>query len=327
MSVVVSKPVGGMFCYGEAMVLVAPLIPGPLSERPPCSLSPAGAEFNVAAHLAGLGCEVQWVSALGKDPLADIILDEADRRGVGTSYVTVDPGHPTGIYLKSSEADGTRMLYYRKGSAAAAFELSEGMLDVPASPSIVHTTGITPALSPVARNNIEELLEGKVFKGCKVSFDVNYRPALWGDVSAPDVLLSVAQRSDIVFVGRDEAETVWGTSTADEIRRLIDQPRHLVVKDGAEKAIEFDGGAAVECSAPSVDVLEPVGAGDAFAAGWLAGYQGRLPSMSRLRLGHFMASQALQHHGDIFPPAAPDRIRDAVATPVENWSKFLVTPK
>lgn len=325
MTDVVSDPSCGVFCYGEAMVLVAPLIPGPLSERPQCSLSPAGAEFNVAAHLAGLGCDVQWISALGKDPLADIILDEADRRGVGTSYVSLDPGHPTGIYLKSSEAGETRMLYYRKGSAAAAFDLVEGMSDVSTIPSIIHTTGITPALSPAARNSVEQLLEGKIFTGSTVSFDVNYRPALWGDVSASDVLLSVAQRSGIVFVGRDEAETVWGTSTADEIRRLIDRPRHLVVKDGAEKAIEFDGDIAVECSAPSVDVLEPVGAGDAFAAGWLAGYDRGLPSMSRLRLGHFMASQALQHHGDIFPSVSSNRVRDAVSTPVEKWSDSLVT--
>lgn len=316
---------GGLFCYGEAMVLVAPVVPGPLAERPQCSLSPAGAEFNVAAHLAGMGCDVEWISALGKDPLAEIILDEAGRRGVGTRYVSVDPGHPTGIYLKSPEPEGTRMLYYRKGSAAASFDLARGMSGVPAHPSIVHTTGITPALSDVARRSVDALLEGEVFADSTVSFDVNHRPALWQDASAPDVLLSVAQRSAIVFVGRDEAENVWGTSTAEEVRRLIDRPHHLVVKDGAEKATEFDGDSVVECPAPSVDVLEPVGAGDAFAAGWLAGYMRGLPAEKRLRLGHFMASQALQHHGDIFPPVAAGRLRDAADTPVEQWSRGLVT--
>lgn len=142
--------------------------------------------------------------------------------------------------------------------------------------------------------------------------------------SAPEVLLSVAQRSDIVFVGRDEAETVWGTSTADEIRRLINRPRHLVVKDGAEKATEYDGGPVVECPTPSVNVLEPVGEGDAFAAGCLAGYGWGLPAEKRLRLGHFMASQALQHHGDIFPPVTVDRLRHAAATPVDGWPRSLM---
>lgn len=318
---------GEIYCYGEAMVLVAPVEPGPLAGRPLCSLSPAGAEFNVAAHLAGLGCGTQWISALGNDPLSEIILGEARDRGVGTDYVAVDTERPTGLYLKSSEPDGTRMLYYRRRSAASAFDLVQ---DVPPSlhrPSIIHTTGITPALSDVTRQSVGELVCDRAYGPAMVSFDVNYRPALWDGGHAPDVLLSVAQHSDIVFVGRDEAETVWGTPTAEDIRRLIDQPRHLVVKDGAESAVEFDGDSVTVCSAPAVDVLEPVGAGDAFAAGWLTGFVRGEPAVRRLRFGHFMASQALQHHGDIFPPVGRDRIGLALELPVESWGPELLVRK
>lgn len=315
---------GQVYCYGEAMVLVAPVDPGPLAGRPLCSLSPAGAEFNVAAHLAGLGCETQWVSALGNDPIAEIILDEARVRGVGTDHVSVDTARPTGLYLKSSEPGGTRMLYYRKGSAASAFDLVGGVPPSQHRPAIVHTTGITPALSEVTRRSVDELACDRVFGAALVSFDVNYRPALWDGNRASDVLLSVAQHSDIVFVGRDEAESVWGASTAGEIRRLIDRPRHLVVKDGAESATEFDGDNVTVCPAPTVDVLEPVGAGDAFAAGWLTGFVRGEPAMRRLRFGHFMASQALQHHGDIFPPVGQERIRRALELPVESWGPGLL---
>lgn len=311
-------------CIGEAMVLVAPDVPASVRGRPSCSLSPAGAEFNVAAHLAALGCDVEWMSALGDDPLAGIILDEARCRKVGTDLVAVDPVRPTGLYLKSSEPEGTRMLYYRKGSAASEFDLVGAMGVGAAAPKVVHTTGITPALSATALSSVEALLDGKVFGEAMVSFDVNHRPALWGDRDAAEVLLDIAQRSDIVFVGRDEAEEVWGVATAGEIRELIDGPAYLVVKDGAECAVEFAGDCVFSCPAPTVDVLEPVGAGDAFAAGWLAGYVNGADVEKRLKLGHFMASQALQHTGDIFPPVARERVELAVETPVEQWPKELV---
>lgn len=311
-------------CFGEAMVVVAPEHPAPLEERPTCGLSPAGAEFNVAAHLAGLGVPVQWLGSLGADPFARIILDEATQRGIGSAGVHISSDHPTGIYFKSPSETGTRALYYRSGSAAAHFDLNAFLhsahngLDR-LKPRIVHTTGITPALSLQASESMDTILSGGLFDGALTSFDVNYRPALWENGDAAKVLLDLAQRSDIVFVGRDEAQTVWEVEDADDLRTLIDRPTHLIVKDGAERATEFFGNTRIDCPAPSVSVLEAVGAGDAFAAGWLTSYLRGRGADERLRLGHFMASQALRHPGDIFPPPPQEQVAGAAALPVSEW--------
>lgn len=317
-------------CYGEAMVSVSPKVPQSVLERSLCFLGAAGAEFNVAAHLAALGTGSLWAGAVGDDPLGTILLDEASRRGVDTALVTVDPDHPTGIYLKSTESTGPRMLYYRRGSAAAAHmptDRAPGGARV--QPTVVHTTGITPALSSITRSAVDGILDGSLFPGALTSVDINYRPALWSDAGdAADVLLDIAQSADIVFVGRDEAETVWGTSDAVSIRTLVDRPRWLIVKDGADVATEFCGQARMDCPAPTVDVVEPVGAGDAFAAGWLSAFgETTAPedAARRLRRGHFMASQVLRVPGGICPPPDLDAVRAATETPVERWGTGILS--
>lgn len=135
--------------------------------------------------------------------------------------------------------------------------------------------------------------------GAIVSVDVNYRAALWSaDTAAPE-LLSLCQLSDIVFVGLDEAQTLWGVETAADVRALLTDIPHLVVKNDAVGAVEFHGDTDTFVASPTVDVVEPVGAGDAFAAGYLSGFLRGLPSESRLQLGHDQAAQTLQTVTDL----------------------------
>ncbi|UQN14661.1 sugar kinase [Gulosibacter sp. ACHW.36C] len=312
-----------VFCYGEALTVVAPSPPAPIETRPTCSLGPAGAEFNVAANLATLGVAVQWLGALGEDPFGQIILDEAAFRGVGVDHVHVDDRLSTGVYFKSVEPSGSRVYYYRDGSAFSAANVRDLVGDAP-SPRILHTTGITPALSPKARDSTNAVLDREVAGDALISFDVNYRASLWQDIeTAAATLLECAQRADVVFVGRDEAELVWGTRTAESIRALLPGPRHLVVKDGDVIATEFIGQRRVDCHPPRVRVTEQVGAGDAFAAGWIAGYLENRGPVERLRFGHLLAAQALQHPGDLVPLPPLDVIHDAVMRDPASWSVTL----
>ena len=309
---------GEVLCYGEALVVVAPDPPAPLARRPACRLAPAGAEFNVACHLAALGHPTQWAGALGDDPFGAIILDEARSRAVGTELVSIDHGRPTGVYFKSPGRSGTRVHYYRSGSALAALDVRRLPMQTP--PTVVHVTGITPALSDTARRSTRALMDGSLFPHALVSFDVNFRPALWPDrETARTVLLELAQTADVVFVGRDEAEAVWGARTADEIRALIDRPAHLVVKDGDVVATEFAPSGTTSVVPPEVAVSEPVGAGDAFAAGWLSGHLAGAGPVRRLRLGHLLASQALQQAGDLFDMPGDDAIARLLAIDPSCW--------
>jgi 2-dehydro-3-deoxygluconokinase len=284
-------------CVGESMALVAPDPPRPLAEGGPMRLDVAGAESTVASYLAMLGARVAWASRVGADPLGVLVRTRIAGHGVDVSLVDVDPTAPTGVFFKDP-AERTTVHYYRAGSAAS--RLGPEDLDRPAVRGcrVLHLSGITPALSPSCAELVHR---GLSMTGPLRSFDVNHRPGLWpAEVAAP-VLAGLADRADLVFVGLDEASTLWGTATPADVRRLLPGPRTLVVKDGPIGATSFRGDDTVFAPAPPVDVVEAVGAGDGFAAGYLFGLLRGLPEPARLRLGHRVAGAALRVAADVGP--------------------------
>jgi 2-dehydro-3-deoxygluconokinase len=282
-----------VLAIGETMVMVAPEVAQPLEEAVAFRLDVGGAESNVASHLAGAGVPAAWAGAVGDDALGRRLVATLADRGVDVSLVRVDPHAPTGVYFKDPGAEGTRVLYYRSGSAASrlgpAFAAELPLREAP----LVHLSGITPALSGSCRALVEEIIAVRRTHGLPVSFDVNYRPALWDPENAAPVLLDLARRCDVVFVGRDEAAVLWGTTTADEVRALVGHPGTLVVKDGAVGAHAFRGDATAHAPAGRVTVVEPVGAGDAFAAGYLSAMLAGSPATDALARGHRFAAAVL----------------------------------
>jgi 2-dehydro-3-deoxygluconokinase len=276
---------------GETMALVTPAAaPAPLARGGPMRLEAAGAESTVACYLAQLGLDTAWVSRLGDDPLGELVRTTVAGFGVDVSAVTADPERPTGVFFKDPDGEKTRVFYYRAGSAASAMSPDTPVPDA----RITHLSGINPALSLSCAALVDHLL---ATRGC--SFDVNYRARLWPVADAAPVLRDLAARAAVVFVGLDEALTLWGTATPDEVRALLPQPEVLVVKDGAVGATSFHPGGVTFEAAPRVDVVEPVGAGDAFAAGYLAGLLRDLSEPDRLCLGHRIAGAALRTTGDV----------------------------
>ncbi|MFE5092398.1 sugar kinase [Streptomyces sp. NPDC056638] len=314
---------GPVTCIGETMAALVPEPAAPLDGAGLLGVRIAGAESNVAMYLADHGIPARWVSALGDDPFGRRIRAEVAASGVDISGVRTDRHRPTGLLVKDPGTDGTRVHYYRRGSAASA--LTPDLLDDDAvrSAGLVHLSGVTPALSPGCRDLVTALLEPAAGERTRpVSFDVNHRAALWPDGTAAVVLLGLARRADITFVGLDEAQALWGDGLGDAfaVRDLLPDPRILVVKDGARAATAFDGSEVHTVPAPRVEVVEPVGAGDAFAAGFLAGLLRGEDIVRALRLGHLTAGAALRVTGDHGP--LPDRARLAALldeTP-EEWA-------
>ncbi|MFE7195490.1 sugar kinase [Microbacterium oxydans] len=292
-------------CIGETMALITPT-DSRLAEAAEASVGLAGAESNVAAGVASTGHRVAWASRLGADPLGDRVASELERRGVEL-WVERDDAAPTGVMFKDPGAESSSVYYYRSGSAASRME--QGFLD----PSrldgvrIVHTTGITPALSASCRQMVDRLFTDARAAGALVSFDVNDRRPLWSRDDAAETLARLADAADITFVGRDEAERIWGTVTPTEIRAFLPNCALLIVKDGDVGATAFEGEAEpVFVPAPVVDVVEPVGAGDAFASGFLAATLDGEDLASRLSAGHAAAERVLTIAADL-PPLVPLR--------------------
>jgi len=287
-------------CVGESMGLVTAL-GAPLAETETAALGLAGAEANVAAGMVAAGHHAVWASRLGDDPIAQRITNEMRRRGVEL-WVETDADAPTGVMFKDPGIESSRVYYYRRGSAAS--RMAPGFL----SPErlrgvrIVHTTGITPALSESCQAMVDGLYVDARAAGAIVSFDVNDRRALWSLDDARATLARLADAADIAFVGRDEAERLWGTATAADVRAHLPSCSLLVVKDGDVGATAFSGDdEPVFVPAPRVDVVEPVGAGDAFASGFLAATLDGADLATRLSAGHAAAARVLTTHGDMPP--------------------------
>ena len=294
---------GPVVCVGETMAAVSPAPPDTLDGAESVRLSVAGAESNVAMYLADHGLPVSWLSAVGDDALGRRVRAAVGQAGVDVSGVRTDPARPTGLLVKDPGAEGTRVHYYRKGSAASA--LGPGVLDDDrlGGAALLHLTGVTPALSGSCRALVERALHApRAERPHAVSFDVNHRAALWPPDTAPSVLRDLADRADITFVGLDEAQDLWGAGlTAADVRGLLGGPRVLVVKDGGRGATAFTEDGACTVPALRTDVVEPVGAGDAFAAGFLAGLWRGAGLTRALRLGHITAASALRVVGDHGP--------------------------
>ncbi|MGP4005992.1 sugar kinase [Streptomyces sp. 4N124] len=314
---------GPVVCIGETMAALAPAVPEPLETVEDLRVSVAGAESNVAMYLADLGVPVAWLSALGDDAFGRRVRAAVGAAGVDVSGVRHDPDRPTGLLVKETGRTGTRVRYYRGGSAASAMGPEVLDDDRLKSASVVHLTGVTPALSPSCRSLVERALAtppGE--RPHAISFDVNHRPALWSDGTAAAVLRDLADRADIAFVGLDEAQDLWGADlAAADVRRLVPHPRLLVVKDGGHAATAFGEGNTWTVPAPRTDVVESVGAGDAFAAGFLAGLLRDGHVHRALRLGHITAASALRVTSDHGPLPDRARIERLLDLPARDWTR------
>jgi len=278
-----------------------------------------------------------WISRVGADGFGRRLTAELAGRGVDVSAVAVDPHRPTGVYLKETGgsdvpydlgAGRSRLHYYRAGSAASA--LSPGLLADPAAArllagaQLLHLTGITPALSDGCLALVRALLAERR-PGRLVSFDLNWRPALWHGRD-PGVLPELLDAADLVLLGADEAEAAFGTGDPAALRTMFPSPATLVVKDAGHSvtALDRDGGAVCE-PALRVEVVEPTGAGDAFAAGYLAGTLRGLDQRGRLRLGHLTAASALTTHGDHGPVPPHGTVRALLAASPAEWAATVVS--
>ena len=297
-----------VLCIGETMVQVTPSRGGRISAHTDFRLVAGGAESNVASALTQLGAATAWLGALGRDPFGEIVMKSLESDGVDTSFVVQDETRKTAVYFKDVRGSSTDVYYYREGSAMS--HAGPNLLEAVTSLSwdLVHMSGITPALSDSCRNLTEKVIVNRAFGDTPTSFDINYRSALWKDSDARSALADFANHADIVFVGMDEAHEIWGFSDPAEVRSFLSGPQFLIVKNSEKAATEYSHEGTFEEPAIDVDVVEKVGAGDAFAAGWLSSFLAGKNGSQRLRLGHLMAAEALKTHTDAATPPSPEVI-------------------
>ena len=285
---------------GETMALFTPVQSRTLSPKSECLSDAAGAESNVARCLALLGLPTAWIGAVGEDILGTLVLDAVSNDGVDVSLVSRDSSRPTGAIFKSASSSNRGVQYLRDKSAGSHFGSEAFTRALEIRTSVLHVSGVTAAISETGLKLVQELVRRDRNLGT-VSFDVNFRPSLWKADAAP-ILLEIARQADVVFVGQDEALSLWGTKTPDDLWRLLPSVQSLVIKDGAVAARTYTEDQVFVAPAPRRDVVEAVGAGDAFAAGWIMGTLLGLDAVRKMELGHALAGIVLASPLDVPTP-------------------------
>jgi 2-dehydro-3-deoxygluconokinase len=284
---------------GETMVLGVPPRPGRLRHATSLELKIGGAESNLAIALSRLGLSAGWAGCLGDDEPGQLVLDRIRAEGVDTSQVRRRNERPTGLYLREQIGTDVRVYYYRQGSAASTMQrdaLDPGYLG---GAKFVHLTGITPALSKDCRAFILWAAREARASGARVSFDVNYRSKLWGTAEAREFVEEILPDVYLLLAGDEEARALWGRDDEGLARELAGGgPEEVVIKKGGTGSMAFLEGGILEHPAFEVAEVDPVGAGDAFAAGYLAGHLWELPAEERLRAANAMGALSVATLGD-----------------------------
>ncbi len=303
--------------FGETMVLFTPQSNGPLRFVNQFGKTVAGAESNVAIALARLGHHVGWISRLGNDEFGLYIRNFIRGEGVDTSRVVFDEEHPTAVFFKERQVgQETKVYYYRKGSAASCLSPDDMDENYLAQARFLHLTGITPALSDSCLAAVEHAIRLAKKHGVTVVFDPNIRLKLWSKERARVVLNRIAGQADIVMPGIEEGLMLTGETTPEKIaQKLLQQgAKAVVIKLGEQGAFysKSDGLQEYVAGFPVEQVVDPIGAGDGFAAGFLSGLVRGWSYREAVRLGNRIGAYAVTVTGDVegyptWSQIAPDK--------------------
>ncbi len=284
---------------GETLGLAVNVVPGNLASSSAARIGFGGAESTVAIGLRRLGVASTWVSRIGDDSVGRLIRRELAAEGVRVIAPT-GPGS-TGFMLKTRERpDRTDVSFWRRESAATALSPSDVDDELLRQHSLIHLTGITPALSESAQSLTTSLIQRARSFGITVSFDINYRSRLWSRTDASAFLRDTLPFVDVLFAGPDEAALVTDAPASEEMARSIASygPQSVVIKLGAQGCISLCKGEVLTMSARPAAVIDTVGAGDAFVAGYLAELVLGRPHEQRVKTAVIAGARACEVVGD-----------------------------
>jgi 2-dehydro-3-deoxygluconokinase len=274
---------------GEAMGLLLASGAQRLRRADAFTRSVAGSESNVAVGLARLGHRVAFAGRVGADPAGGWVRDTLRAEGVDQDGLITDPVLPTGILLRDSPLAGpVSVSYYRSGSAGAAVDASDVPVDTVRSARAVFLSGITPMLSAGAARFTDRMLSVAADAGVPVFFDPNVRLRLAERDRWQAVLGVYLDRVDTLLIGDGELDLLG--LPGDPAKLLSGRLHTVVVKRGADGATVTTADGTVHAPASPAPLVDPVGAGDAFCAGWISAWLRRKPLPEALREANAVAA-------------------------------------
>lgn len=260
-----------------------------------------GAESNVAISMQRLGFSASWIGAIGNDAFGNLIESTLRAEGV-TTVLRRDHAHPTGHMIKLSSGAGDPLVVYcRKNSAASHLSPDQVAWGYVPETRLLHLSGVFLALSEETRATALQLAEKAIENKIPVSFDINYRHQLWDPEMARLHLKPFAELAQYVFGGESEFSILaGGKDYSDELVETFagSGDKEVVVKRGPAGASVFCDGRWLDVEPHAVSVVDTVGAGDAFVAGYLSQKLSGQSIDTCLAAANFCGARACENRGD-----------------------------
>ena len=286
----------------------------------------AGDTLNTAIYLrraAGEGARVGFVSVVGRDELSRRMRRFLRAEGIDDALVGTHPRRLPGLYAIATDERGERSFSYWRGASAArtlfepdadvrtedGAEHARAALDALGRMDLVHLSGISLAiLPPPAREILCERLARCRERGVRVSFDSNYRPALWEDAAAAALWITRLWRlTDIGLPSADDERALFGDPSAAAVAARLRAAgvRDGAVKDGERGAVPIPEGPSAPPFEPLERVVDSTAAGDSFDGAFLAARLAGRSTLEAIAAGHALAREVVCHRGAIVPRDRP----------------------
>jgi 2-dehydro-3-deoxygluconokinase len=296
-------------CIGECMIELKQAQPG--QGLGLYSRGFGGDTLNTAVYLARLGVAVDYVTALGDDPLSDEMIAGWQAEGVGTAKVARLPGKLPGLYLIMTDTSGERRFFHWRESAAARSLLdlpeSENLLQSLSSYDLVYLSAITLSIfTESGRGRLLAALRQARGRGTRIAFDTNFRARGWPDLDiARTVFREAFETSDIALASTEDLLPLYAGESKDGLLAKIPGGEAVLKLAEPVSIVRFEGNSQrVEAEPVTSTVVDTTAAGDSFAAAYLASRLAGAHPVEAARAGHRLAGVVVCHPGAIIPRSA-----------------------
>jgi 2-dehydro-3-deoxygluconokinase len=285
--------------FGEPLVSIFSQPGLSLREDAPLSKGWGGDTLDTSIALAKLGHRTALLTRISTDAFGDSLVALLNTNGVGTAFLQRDRLHQTGLCFVSYEAAGHQFTYYRRDSAACFVEEESIDWDLLERAKVLHLSGISQGISTEALQLSFRLMEFARQRGILVSYDINYRPALWCRERCRALLsYTIEQYVDILQM-TDEELVLLGWKPEAFLKKLARRPSIVALKRGARGCTLLQGDRRIDVEGFAMEVCDTVGAGDAFAAGLIAAVLRNLDLESTGRLANAVAALTCRGKGPL----------------------------